>query len=166
GEDVGDLGHAGLWGLVRTAQSEHPDRRLILIDIDDEEAAWAAALATGETQLAVRAGKLVAPRLTRAKSEGGLRPPTRASWRLDIPRRGTLEALALVKAPERVLGAHEVRIAVRAAGLNFRDVLSALGMTNETGALGLEGAGVVLEVGADVDGMAPGDRVMGIFEGA
>src|SRR5262249_50314331 len=58
----------------------------------------------------------------------------------------------------------QVRIAVRAAGLNFRDVLNALGMyPGEAGPLGLEGAGIVTEVAPDVTRFAPGDRVMGVF---
>ncbi|MFJ9847761.1 polyketide synthase dehydratase domain-containing protein, partial [Kitasatospora sp. NPDC101155] len=55
GEDVADLAGAAIWGLVRSAQSEHPDR-LVLLDVDGEELSgvlpW--ALAAGEPQLAVR----------------------------------------------------------------------------------------------------------------
>ncbi|MGQ4335514.1 SDR family NAD(P)-dependent oxidoreductase, partial [Streptomyces hayashii] len=65
GDDVHDLDHAPLWGLVRTAQTEHPDR-FRLVDVDDPEPttdALAAALATGEPQLAIRDGAVLAPRL-------------------------------------------------------------------------------------------------------
>ncbi|WP_392892491.1 SDR family NAD(P)-dependent oxidoreductase [Streptomyces sp. LN699] len=67
GEDVTDLDAAPLWGLIRSAQSEHPDR-LVLVDTDGatDDATLAAALATGEPQLAVRAGESFAPRLARA----------------------------------------------------------------------------------------------------
>ncbi|WP_345023792.1 type I polyketide synthase, partial [Streptomyces sedi] len=69
GEDVGDLAAAPVWGLSRSAQSEHPDR-LILLDTDRELAAGdrhlAAALVAGEPQLALRDGELRAPRLVRA----------------------------------------------------------------------------------------------------
>ena len=45
----------------------------------------------------------------------------------------------------------EVRVAVRAAGLNFRDVLDTLGMyPGDPGRWAVEGAGVVLEVGPGV----------------
>ena len=52
--------------------------------------------------------------------------------------------------------------------MNFRDVLNVLGMyPGEAGLLGLEGAGVVLETGpTECPGLAPGDRVMGLFTGA
>ena len=57
-----------------------------------------------------------------------------------------------------------MRVAVRAAGVNFRDVLIALGMYPDGAAvMGSEGAGVVVEVGAGVDAVASGDRVMGLF---
>ncbi|WP_408630720.1 SDR family NAD(P)-dependent oxidoreductase [Micromonospora coxensis] len=62
-----DLPAATVWGLVRAAQSENPDR-IVLLDVDDDPrsaAALPAALAGGEPQLAVRAGRLRAPRLAR-----------------------------------------------------------------------------------------------------
>ncbi|MET8773380.1 polyketide synthase dehydratase domain-containing protein, partial [Streptomyces sp. NPDC004658] len=65
-DDV-DLAGAPVWGLIRSAQSEHPDR-LVLIDLDDDPAADSllpAALAAEEPQLAVRDGRLHAPRLAR-----------------------------------------------------------------------------------------------------
>ncbi|MGW2232201.1 acyltransferase domain-containing protein, partial [Streptomyces formicae] len=68
GEDVRNLAHAAVWGLVRSAQSENPDR-IVLVDLDEEAAsteALPAVLATGEPQLALRAGAASAPRLARA----------------------------------------------------------------------------------------------------
>ncbi|RQX59711.1 beta-ketoacyl synthase, partial [Micromonospora chalcea] len=64
------------------------------------------------------------------------------------------------------LGPREVRVRVRAAGLNFRDVLNALGLyPGDAGPLGGEGAGEVVEVGAEVTDLRPGDRVFGVFVG-
>ena len=62
-----------------------------------------------------------------------------------------------------MLGVGEVRVGVRAAGLNFRDVLLALGMYPGEAVMGSEGAGVVLEVGVGVEGLCVGDRVMGLM---
>ncbi|MFJ7045452.1 type I polyketide synthase [Streptomyces sp. NPDC101112] len=62
-----DLGGAAAWGLLRTAQLEHPGR-FVLLDTDGGdglEAALATALAEGEPQLALREGILYAPRLVR-----------------------------------------------------------------------------------------------------
>ncbi|MFE9770069.1 MDR/SDR family oxidoreductase, partial [Streptomyces sp. NPDC005808] len=65
------------------------------------------------------------------------------------------------------LAAGFVRVEVRAAGVNFRDVLNALGMyPGPEVPMGAEGAGVVVEVGPGVTDLAPGDRVMGLFSGS
>src|SRR5262249_23214412 len=56
GDDVPDLASAAVWGLVRTAQVENPDR-FVLVDVDDEDG-WRPAVATGEPQVAVRAGRM------------------------------------------------------------------------------------------------------------
>ncbi|WIX91747.1 type I polyketide synthase [Amycolatopsis sp. DG1A-15b] len=164
-----DLVSAPLWGLFRSAQSEAPDR-FVLIDVDGEPASYEAlpaALATGEPQLALRGGEILAPRLARA-GEGALVPPDTGSWRLDVTAKGTLENLTLTPdaAADRPLAPGEVRIAMRAAGLNFRDVLAALGMYPGDIVIGGEGAGVVVETGPGVTDLAPGDRVFGLVEGA
>jgi acyl transferase domain-containing protein/NADP-dependent 3-hydroxy acid dehydrogenase YdfG/acyl carrier protein len=68
GDRVSGLVQAPLWGLMRSAQSEHPGR-FALVELDGEQASWRglpAALASGEPQLALRAGSAFAPRLTRA----------------------------------------------------------------------------------------------------
>ncbi|GAA1390451.1 hypothetical protein GCM10009639_19290 [Kitasatospora putterlickiae] len=68
GDEVTDLTAAAVRGLVRSAQSEHPDR-FLLIDTDDPAAVAGLlprALAGTEPQLAIRAGQLLAARLTRA----------------------------------------------------------------------------------------------------
>ncbi|MFD9415192.1 type I polyketide synthase [Streptomyces goshikiensis] len=72
-EDVTDLAHAAVWGLVRSAQAEHPGR-FVLVDLDGADPSYRAlpaALATDETQLALRDGAVRAPRLARA----ALAPP-------------------------------------------------------------------------------------------
>ncbi|MCF3148071.1 SDR family NAD(P)-dependent oxidoreductase, partial [Streptomyces platensis] len=163
-----DLAPAPVWGLVRSAQTENPDR-FLLIDLDDQEAscrALPAALASGEPQLALRGGTLHATRLMKAASAAPLTPPDGRAWQLTSTAKGNLDALALVDSDRACgpLAGHHVRIEVRAAGLNFRDVLSALDMyPGDAGAMGLEGAGVIVEVGSGVTGLAPGDRVMGTF---
>ncbi|MFF9352725.1 SDR family NAD(P)-dependent oxidoreductase [Streptomyces sp. NPDC014734] len=167
---VHDLAHAPVWGLVRSAQSENPDR-LVLADLDDgtTDDDLAAALASGEPQFALRRGTVHAPRLARVASAGAMVPPAdEPAWRLDILDKGTLENLTLLPTPEATapLEPGQVRVAVRAAGVNFRDVLNALGMyPGDAGLMGSEGAGVVLETGPGVTDLAPGDRVMGMLPG-
>ncbi|MFJ1792951.1 type I polyketide synthase [Kitasatospora griseola] len=65
--DVPDPTSAALWGLVRSAQTENPDR-FVLLDLDAREtpaALLAEALASGEPQLAIRAGAVHVARLAR-----------------------------------------------------------------------------------------------------
>ncbi|MGW7529594.1 type I polyketide synthase [Streptomyces sp. NPDC054783] len=174
GEGVESLPGASVWGLIRSAQTEHPGR-FRLVDIDDAETSWARfpdVLAADETQLALRDGALLVPRLAAAAPEDQrIEPPAAGAHRLGIPNKGTLENLTWVPCPEveAPLTSGQVRIAVQAAGLNFRDVTIALGLVDKTAidaGLGSEGAGVVLEVADDVTRLAPGDRVTGIFTGA
>ncbi|BCY13266.1 type I polyketide synthase [Actinoplanes sp. L3-i22] len=66
-EDDPDVVSAPIWGLVRAAQAEHPGRFVLLdSDADVPDALLARALATGETELAVREGRLLIPRLVAA----------------------------------------------------------------------------------------------------
>jgi malonyl CoA-acyl carrier protein transacylase len=78
GEAVCDLASAAVWGLVRSAQSENPGR-IVLVDLDDDtasQAALAAAVDSGEPQLALRAGAALTPRLARVPlaAEGSALP--------------------------------------------------------------------------------------------
>ncbi|PWS46519.1 beta-ketoacyl synthase, partial [Streptomyces sp. ZEA17I] len=116
-------------------------------------------------------GPPLLPRLVRGgRPDGTLSLPDGRAWRLTTDGRGSPEDITAKPAPEALapLGKGEVRIAVRAAGLNFHDVIAALGLDPdpEQQGLGSEGAGTVIEVGPGVDDLAPGDRVMGIFGGA
>jgi acyl transferase domain-containing protein/NADPH:quinone reductase-like Zn-dependent oxidoreductase/acyl carrier protein len=176
-----DVAGASVWGLVRAAVAENPGR-LVLADVDEVAGAGELVVAgagLGEPEFAVRGGELRVPRLARAGSAGLLAVPPVDQWRLAVTERGTLEHLSLVPVSlgepgEGVAGQHraplaagQVRVGLRAAGMNFRDVLNALGMyPGEAGLLGLEGAGVVLETGPGVTGVAAGDAVMGLFSGA
>uniref|UniRef100_UPI0012FBB5E9 type I polyketide synthase n=1 Tax=Actinomadura rifamycini TaxID=31962 RepID=UPI0012FBB5E9 len=67
---VTDPAASAVWGLVRSAQAEHPDR-IVLLDLDPASAGDAgpvlgAVLASGEPQVAVRGTALSVPRLARA----------------------------------------------------------------------------------------------------
>ena len=163
GTDATDPVGAAVWGLVRSAQAEHPGR-FTLVDSDETSAPGAVA-GTDEPQLVVRDGVAHAARLARA--DEGMAVPT-GPWRLARGAFGSVDRLHLVPAPEvpNPLAAGEVRIAVRAVGVNFRDVLITLGMVpDDDRAAATEGAGVITEVAPDVPGLVPGDRVVGLFAG-
>ncbi|HEY8810013.1 MAG TPA: SDR family NAD(P)-dependent oxidoreductase, partial [Solirubrobacterales bacterium] len=166
-----DPAAAARWGLIRSAATEHPGR-FALIDSDGSEASkealGQALVQDAESQLALREGEALCPRLSReVASDGELVPPP-GPWRLEATRRGTLESLALIPhlGANEPLGPTEVRIAVRASGLNFRDVLIALGVYPGEESMGSEGAGVVVEIGSEISDIAPGDRVMGMIFGS
>ncbi|WP_354671560.1 SDR family NAD(P)-dependent oxidoreductase [Streptomyces sp. SRF1] len=138
----------------------HPDAVRIAV---------ARAVEMDEPQVALREGRTLVPRLARAGTGGaGLVGPVEQpeAWRLDTASTATLENVKPVPCPEVLepLGAGQVRIAVRAAGINFRDALVGLGMVPGQTGLGGEGAGVVVDIGPDVAGVSVGDRVMGILD--
>ncbi len=166
GEDVSDLAAAAVWGLVRSAQAEHPGR-IVLVDTDT--AVDAAALASaGEPQLLVRGSDVHVARLAPAPRLLTL-PAEQPAWQLAAGGGGTLEDLVIQPYPQAhaPLQAGQVRVAVAAAGVNFRDVVAALGMyPGQAPVLGAEGAGVVVETGAEVARVAVGDAVMGLLDGA
>ncbi|GAA2099070.1 medium chain dehydrogenase/reductase family protein [Microlunatus panaciterrae] len=81
-----------------------------------------------------------------------------------LTRTGGPEVLEVREWPTPAVGAGEVRIAVRAAGLNFADTMARVGLYPATPdkpcVLGYEVAGVVEALGADVTGFSVGQRVM------
>ncbi|MHB1538019.1 MAG: SDR family NAD(P)-dependent oxidoreductase [Solirubrobacteraceae bacterium] len=176
GDRVSRLADSGVWGLIRSAQGEHPGR-LLLLDLDGEDAsvellpaAVTAALEGGEAQLAIRRGEVRAPRLVSCLGRD-LDIPAEPHWRLSVGAGRTLEELTLEPSSDaaRPLRDGEARVAMRASGLNFRDVLVALGVVpgrDASDLIGHEGAGIVLEAGANAGGLRAGDRVMGLFTGS
>jgi NADPH:quinone reductase-like Zn-dependent oxidoreductase/NADP-dependent 3-hydroxy acid dehydrogenase YdfG/acyl carrier protein len=155
---------AAVWGLARTIRHEHPELRCTLVDLD------AAGLPDlwelpDENEAAYRDGRPYALRLAR-------RPARPAGpYRVEQPAQGDLGALRLREPGGPIApapGPGEVRIRVRATGLNFNDVLRGLGMLDQhDGPLvfGLECAGEIDAVGADVAGLPAGTRVVALAAG-
>ncbi|MHC5907885.1 type I polyketide synthase, partial [Streptomyces sp. S6] len=165
GERVTDLAAAAVWGLLRSAQSENPGR-IVLADLPADGARSVALLPSvldsGEAELAVRGTTAYGRRLTRPSGELAM---PEGAWRLVPDEGGSLDGLRFESGPEAAVPAGHVRVAVKAAGLNFRDVLIGLGMYPGGGVLGSEVAGVVVETGSGVTGLTVGDRVMGVADG-
>ncbi|TDC62053.1 SDR family NAD(P)-dependent oxidoreductase, partial [Streptomyces hainanensis] len=79
-ETVSDLTQAGVWGLLRSAQSEHPDR-FTLVDLDADESSvkvLPAVLAANEPQLVIRGETMRAPRLAYRDADSAARSTPRA----------------------------------------------------------------------------------------
>ena len=161
---------APLWGLLRTLALEHPELQPTAIDLDPTAPAHdvdglCLELVAGdrENQVAVRGGRRHGLRLVPGEDE----TPDPGPVALAVPTSGLLEGFELVPAVRRRPGPGEVEIEVRAAALNFADVLAALGMPPQGGGpLGGECAGVVVSVGEGVTDLAEGDEVIAIAWGS
>ena len=167
GEDVTDLAGAAVWGLVRSAQTEHPGR-IVLVDSDAplSDTTVAQLLAVGEPQLVVRGETIHTARVLASRAvDGVLVPPADGPWRLGLSTAGTFENLQLEPVPnaDAPLEPGQVRVAMRSIATNFRDVMITLGMFTHDALIGGEGAGVVVEVGPGVTEFTVGDDVYGFF---
>ncbi|MDT0493306.1 type I polyketide synthase [Streptomyces griseus] len=152
GEEVTDLTGAAVRGLVRSAQSEHPDR-FLLIDTDDPAAVTGLlprALAGTEPQLAIRARQLLAPRLTRATittdSNTNTNPDSDA---LAAPAPGTPSRIAVPGGTVLVTGAGGAL-----GGLVARHLVTAHGVRNLL-LVGRRGAGApgLADLAAELRGL-------------
>ncbi|MEW2380447.1 SDR family NAD(P)-dependent oxidoreductase, partial [Micromonospora sp. NPDC047812] len=128
--DGSDLAAAAVWGLVRSAQSEHPDR-FILLDLDDDTdpgndnelgRILTAVLDSGEPEIAVRAGELYARRLTRAGT-GRLPLPGPEGLPAGLDSRGTV----VITGGTGVLGGLVARHLVATHGVRHLLLLSRQG---------------------------------------
>jgi hypothetical protein len=88
-------------------------------------------------------------------------PSDSQALKLDIGRPGLLTSLGWTSYALETLGADEVVVAPRSVGMNFRDLLVAMGLVDGGSVgLGLECAGIVTAVGSNVEHLQVGDRVM------
>ena len=114
----------------------------------------------GEAVVTYRQGQRLVPRLMSHQPLG-----SDASFRLASLAKGGLEKLVLQPAERRVPGFGEVEIKVRATGLNFIDVLDALGVLPfDRQGFGMECAGEVAALGEGVTGLELGSRVVALAD--
>lgn len=177
----GGIAGASLLGLLRAVSSEMPEVHCLFLDLPGwptayghpegqaVEAAWIvdeALHATGPSESAIRDGV----RLERVPGvqtlERHRRRESETGHRLVLDRPGTLDGLSLVPSGEpREPEAGELRIRIESAGVNFRDVLTALDLYPGEPAIGHECSGWVEAVGDGVDDLAVGDRVWVFWPG-
>ncbi|MCM1984976.1 type I polyketide synthase [Lyngbya confervoides] len=183
-----------LWGLGRVIALEYPEfscRTLDLdpsIDLNTAEISNADLEKVGlqqllqelispdvESQIAYRRGgrwvARIAPVKTLSKTPR-LALPLEDAFQLKLKEYGLIDNLTLQPISRRNPGAHEIEIRVEAAGLNFRDVLNALGLLKDYYAehlgitsanqltFGFECAGTVVATGEEVTQFKVGDEVM------
>ena len=172
---------ASVLATMRTLSSELPEIHFRHIDatagLKDSETRLASAILCPmeETEIALREDAIYAARLkVRAREDLPQRQLTigageETNFKVTMPQPGVIDRLDLFECPRPALAPDEVRIKVRAVGLNFRDVMAVTGLLPEDAEaepawqnLGLEFAGDIVEIGSEVSDFAVGDRVMGM----
>jgi acyl transferase domain-containing protein/thioesterase domain-containing protein/acyl carrier protein len=174
-----------LVGLGRVAALELPDLRPRLLDLDPTnvskqvvEAAKVIAqelvASVQEGEVAYRGGKRFVARLERspsmvaepATSNSATLAIPRGAFQLRITQAGSLDALKFASVEREPPAPGQVEIEVHATGLNFSDVLKALGLypgiKDSIVPLGIETSGVVTAVGEGVKRFKVGDKVCGV----
>ncbi|WP_205873317.1 type I polyketide synthase [Mycobacterium camsae] len=166
------------WGLVATVRLELPQLRYAVIDLDrepspeDADAIWAELCnSDDEREIALRAGTRFVRRLVPA----AVKPATVSAadvapgigFELTAATTGSLDDLHYDTVSRRKPDIGEVEIEVAATGLNFLDVMTALGQVPPLESavgyrFGIECAGTVTRVGAGVSDIAVGDEVVAI----
>ncbi len=171
-----DPAQAALWGFTKTVALEHPELGCTSLDLDPADPNPAATIFAevtaptgqlpGEPEIALRGATRLAARLSRyslptAADTGDLAGMERKV--LEVGQPGDLDSLHWKTIERSKLAPNEVEIFVQATGLNFKDVMMALGMyPGVPTPLGGECAGIVSAVGAEVSHLQVGDPVMAI----
>ncbi|WP_025733147.1 type I polyketide synthase [Carnimonas nigrificans] len=172
---------AASWGFGRTLQNESGGDRVRLVDLpaqvdhanecpDALIDALLAQLIEPDAELEVvfdEDGTRLAPRVEVVADESATTPDTALTLGFDVP--GQLRHLRWKERTLAPLGDDDVEISVKATGLNFRDVMYALGLLSDEAveqgfagaSLGLKFSGEVVRTGANVTRFAPGDAVVG-----
>lgn len=178
---VDGLAASPLVGFCRVARSEAFDLGWQLIDLEMEPDADdvanimdelmsdpldAEVALRGTSRLVNRLHRVNAAELPMRQFEWNAGGATSRAYRLQMQKPGVLEDLSLNETDRRSPQPDEIEVQVKAGGINFRDVLKALGMYpgNSIDLLwfGDDFAGIVERVGENVDSVQPGDRVCGI----
>jgi acyl transferase domain-containing protein/NADPH:quinone reductase-like Zn-dependent oxidoreductase/acyl carrier protein len=169
-----------LWGLGRVLVNEMPRLSVHLLDLPAAaDPGQRAELVVSELVAATPENEVVWTPEGRhvLRLHRGL--PTRWAMASDMlsvgaAHIGGLDALGWELATAQPVESGQVEIDVHAAGINFRDVMWAMGLLPEEAlsdgfagpTLGLECAGIVRSLGPGVDHLAVGDRVMAFAPGS
>lgn len=184
GADVVSAFQAPLWGLGRVASVEHNQQRCRLIDLDPrvdlprmaKQVAQEMLSGQGtvqEDQVALRGDQRFVARLESAPDILALKSevrspnvPAKSPFRLRLGDSGSFDLLWFESTSRHQPEKGQVELEVHAAGLNFSDVLKAMGLypglQDDVVPLGIECSGVVTAVGPGVERFQVGDEVMGV----
>lgn len=143
---------ATVWGFGQTLLNEQPAYRVTTVDLPGDATGYQALLRevrarSDEYQVAYRAGHRHVRRLLPVDMSGG----EGGNVELAVRQYGQFSGMELRPVPDVPPAADEVQVQVRAAGVNFKDVLNALGLMREFGELplGFEAAGTVVAAGPE-----------------
>jgi myxalamid-type polyketide synthase MxaB len=175
GHDAVQPQQAFAWALARCIEREYPHVQVLCIDAgeEDDAAALAGEILSGstETMVAFRGGARYVARLGALATAGANEPQDDGPQLLKTRAYGSLDNLYWAPMQRGALGEHDVEIRVCATGLNFKDVLHAMGMLARDGVqsgveqatamlFGGDCSGIVERTGSAVRAFKAGDRVM------
>ncbi|NEO42202.1 MAG: SDR family NAD(P)-dependent oxidoreductase [Moorea sp. SIOASIH] len=188
---ISGVAQSSVWGMGKVISLEHPELSCVRIDLDPQETLenQASVLFSEiwsedgqEDQVALRKNARYVPRLVSNRHQ-----PTTTDkqklipsqpFRLIMSEKGSLDNLTLEPTTRRPAAAGEVEILVKATGLNFLDVVAALGLLPqqvdgvsqqhllEMNSFGIECAGYIVAVGEGVKGFEIGDSVIAMAAGS
>jgi NADPH:quinone reductase-like Zn-dependent oxidoreductase/acyl carrier protein len=171
------VAQAPVWGLARVIRNEHPELRCTSVDLSPEPHevdALAVELraVSPEVEVALRGSSRRVARLAAwaPPPRSAVVPATVAAegqpYRFEVSSPGVLDNLTARARGRRAPGPGQVEIEVAVVGLNFMNVMSALGIypgyPNGVGPLGIECSGRIAAVGDGVAGLRVGDDVVGV----
>ena len=182
---------SSLWGMGKVIALEHPELRCVRLDLDPNQtveqqgkALWSEIWSENEEdQVALRNNSRYVARLVRSEETKKLEKQQKSQepsqpLRLTTSGGGSLENLTLETTTRRSPQPGEVEIRIRATGLNFLDVVAALGLVPqqvdgvsqkhllEMDCFGGECAGEIVAVGQGVTGFKVGDPVIALASGS
>jgi len=182
GEPI-NFNQAALYGMGRVMMNEYPFVRMSLIDLDQQlslsalQSLYQSFTIVEKKQfpeVALRGDKTFVHKLQavseeKAEEKAQTSVPALASrYQAIVKEYGTLDGIVFRQTDQQALKDQEVEIEVKAAGLNFKDIMNVMGLLSDEAveggvagkALGLECAGVVKRVGKQVKDIKIGDEVM------
>jgi acyl transferase domain-containing protein/NADPH:quinone reductase-like Zn-dependent oxidoreductase/acyl carrier protein len=166
---------SSLWGFCTVLNNEHQKYKSRIVDFDPAVESSISNYEqlikellnnenNGEFQIAYRQNKRFVRRLTSLHSR-----LDEENFKLEISELGTFSAIQKQKIPVEQPQANQILVKVHSAGINFKDILNALGLlkkyAEDSGLnysplpLGFECSGIVIEAGEDSE-FSPGDEVI------